>query len=441
MGKKNNTDDIHELGAEQRAVFEALENTSQNLFITGKAGTGKSLLLEYFVRYTQKQVAVVAPTGVAALNVGGQTIHSFFRLAPHLHQAGARMSVDAKTKKLLSALDVLIIDEVSMMSADLLEAISQKLQLAREDYSPFGGVQVALFGDPYQLPPVVVDPVAKQYLDHTFGGSYFFYSHAYQGANVRLWELEEVFRQKDDYFKRVLSDIRSGEINHGTIEALNKRASVPAPAECITLASTNKVVEHINRSEIAKLTGQEKTYKAVITGSLQENTFPTEENLRLRVGSQVMILKNDKQNPRRWGNGTLAVVTKLLDDSIVVKVNGVAYTLAPAVWEKIQYQYDTKKQKLKKKVVSSFTQIPVRLAWAITIHKSQGQTYDRVVVDLSDGAFAYGQTYVALSRCTSLEGLYLKKPIRKEDILVDAEVKNFMNNKQNTEEYYEEVYE
>lgn len=424
------TDYQIQLGVEQQEIFYLIESTQDSLFITGKAGTGKSVLLEQFVERSLKNTAIVAPTGVAALNVGGQTIHSFFKFAPILHEVGSINTVDSKTKEILQALDALVVDEVSMVSADLMEAMSEKLKLARRNDKPFGGIQMILFGDLYQLPPVVSDGQAKRYLDDTFGGSYFFNSHAYKECNVIIKELQEVFRQKDEFFKGILNEIRSGKVKDSTLSALNERAKAPIPdSGFITLAGTNRAVYSVNSRKLSELPGEVKNYEATISGDIKESSFPTEKNLKLKIGAQIMLLKNDTKKPARWVNGTLGVVTKLSSEGIKIRIKGVEHTVYPATWEKIQYDYDHETKKLKKKIVSSFQQLPVRLAWAVTIHKSQGQTYDLVTIDLSEGAFAHGQSYVTLSRCTTLEGLYLESPLRREDIIVDPDVVEFMKNK------------
>lgn len=416
-----------ELGHEQKEIFELLEGSKQNVFITGRAGTGKSVLLEYFSEHSSKNVAVVAPTGVAALNVNGQTIHSFFKFAPVLQEIGSINTVDSRTKELLQALDVLVVDEVSMVSSDLMEAISEKLKLSRRNDEPFGGVQLALFGDPYQLSPVVSDGQAKRYLDHNFGGSYFFNSMAYKNAAVKTHELQMVFRQKDESFKLLLNEIRSGLVKDSTLVSLNVRSKIEMPdAGFVTLAGTNRAVDSVNSRKLAELEGQPKTYEATISGDMNESAFPTDKNLKLKVGAQIMMLKNDSKKPRRWANGTLGIVSKLESNGIRVKINGVEHTVLPAAWDKIKYKYDHETRNLEKEVVSSFQQIPIRLAWAVTIHKSQGQTYAQVAVDLSEGAFAHGQAYVALSRCTTLGGLYLESPLRRDDVIVDPDVVKFM---------------
>lgn len=413
------------LSSEQEKIFNLLETTNDHYYITGKAGTGKSVLLQYFVENSGKRVVVVAPTGVAALNIGGQTIHSFFKMPFDI--TFEDLKVDYKLREILRNIDTVVIDEVSMVRVDLMEAISLKLQLARKNDEPFGGVQMVMFGDLYQLPPVVTDGQLDRYFKHNFGGYYFFNAPAIKKAAFHIYELGTIFRQKDAEFKDVLNAIRHGSFKESQLEILNSRHKAEKPdTGFITLAGHNSTVSSINHKRLAELPGEEKTYEAQIWGNITESSFPTEKKLRLKVGAQVMMLKNDTEKPRRWVNGTLGIVTKLNNDLVRVNIDGVEHTVTPTSWDKIQYDYNPDERRLDKTVVSSFKQLPIRLAWAITIHKSQGQTYQSVAVDLSDGAFAHGQTYVALSRCVSLDGLYLDSPIRREDIIVDPDIVDFM---------------
>jgi len=266
-----------------------------------------------------------------------------------------------------------------------------------------------------------------QHRKHNFGGYYFFNAPAIKKANFHIYELSNIFRQKDAEFKDVLNAIRHGNFKESQLEILNSRYNATKPdTGFITLAGHNSTVSAINHKKLAELPGKEKVYEAQIWGNITESSFPTEKKLRLKVGAQIMMLKNDTEKPRRWVNGTLGVVTKLNNDLVKVNIDGVEHTITPASWDKIQYDYDPDERRLDKKVISSFKQLPIRLAWAITIHKSQGQTYQSVAVDLSDGAFAHGQTYVALSRCISLDGLYLDSPIRRNDVIVDPDIVHFM---------------
>ena len=418
--------DSVKLSAEQQKVYDAIENSSSNVYITGKAGTGKSLLLEYFVSHTRKTVAVVAPTGIAALNVGGMTIHSFFKFPPDVIDP-KKVNVDYKTREILRNIDAIVIDEVSMIRVDLMEGISVKLQIARRDDRPFGGVQMIMFGDLYQLPPVVTDGQLHRYFNHNYGGIYFFNAPSVEKTDLQIYELSNIFRQKDPEFRSILSSIRNGDGSPEILSKLNVRTDVQIPETgFVTLAGTNNTVSRINHKKLDALEGNEKAYDAEVTGDIKESAFPTERKLRLKVGAQIMMLKNDTEKPRRWVNGTLGVVVRLGNDSIRVNIDGVEHTVNKASWDKVRYYYDHEKRKLEKEITSTFKQFPMRLAWAITIHKSQGQTYQSVAVDLSSGAFAHGQTYVALSRCKSLEGLYLKSAIRPEDIIIDQDVADFM---------------
>lgn len=413
------------LSDEQANIFNLIETTNDNYYITGKAGTGKSILLQYFVENSGKRVVVVAPTGVAALNVGGQTIHSFFKMPFDIDFDD--LKVDYKLRELLRNIDTVVIDEISMVRVDLMEAISEKLQIARKNDEPFGGIQMVMFGDLYQLPPVVTDGELDRYFKHNFGGVYFFNAPSIKNSNLSIYELNKIFRQKDADFKAILNSIRYGKIKEDQLKELNERTKAEKPeGGFITLAGHNSTVSYINHKKLAELSGEERTYEAEIWGNITQSSFPTEKLLKLKVGAQVMMLKNDTEKPRRWVNGTLGVVTKLNQDIVRVNIDGVEHTIAPASWDKIQYEYDPDERKLDKKVISSFKQLPIRLAWAITIHKSQGQTYQSVAVDLSDGAFAHGQTYVALSRCVSLEGLYLDSPVKRYDVIVDPDIVDFM---------------
>lgn len=418
--------DSVKLSAEQQKVYDAIENSSSNVYITGKAGTGKSLLLEYFVGHTRKTVAVVAPTGVAALNVGGQTIHSFFKFSLDV-QKPDEVEVDYKTREILRHIDSVVIDEVSMVSVDIMETINRKFQIAKNNELPFGGVQLIAFGDVYQLPPVVSDGELHRYLNHTYGGVHFFNSPVFKQSPLVIYELEHNYRQKDAEFRSILDAIRRGDNSAEVLDRINARTEVTIPEDgFITLAGTNAGVNATNARKLAALDGREHTYTAEIEGDIKQSAFPTEKHLKLKIGAQIMMLKNDTEKPMRWANGTLGVVTSLSATVIRVNIDGVEHTVNKASWDKVRYYYDHEKRKLEKEITSTFKQFPMRLAWAITIHKSQGQTYQSVAVDLSSGAFAHGQTYVALSRCKSLEGLYLKSAIRPEDIIIDQDVADFM---------------
>jgi ATP-dependent DNA helicase PIF1 len=419
-------EEIHmdiKLSDEQQVLFEEMEQTRQHLFITGRAGAGKSVLLRHFREQTKKRVVIAAPTGIAALNVRGQTIHSLFKLPPQLYRKGS-LSPNTRLRSLLKRIDCLVIDEISMVRADIMDAIDERLREATGKDTPFGGVQVIMFGDVYQLPPVVEENLTP-YFEAVHGGHFFFNGLVWKQAEFKIYELTQVFRQKDPIFKDILNAVRDGTVIDCQIDQLNGRYGAAVPAEgVITLAPTNNLVTAINQKQLDQLPGQARQYQATITGEMKRSVFPTEEQLQLKEGAQVVLLKNDKD--ARWVNGTVGKIEKLFDDHIDVKVGSIVYTLDRETWEEVVYSYDQETQKVEAHVSSSFTQYPIRLAWALTIHKSQGQTYESVALDLTTATFAAGQLYVALSRCTSLEGLYLKMPVKREHIIVDAKVTAFM---------------
>ena len=393
--------------------------------MTGRAGTGKSTLLNHLSWNTSKQLVICAPTGVAALNVGGQTIHSLLRLpigviADHEIEQGAEL------RKLLNTIETIVIDEVSMVNADLLDAIDRALRQARQrPLEPFGGVQVVLFGDPYQLAPVPGDADERAYFADQYRSMWFFDAKVWDAADLRIYELTTIHRQHEDEFKYMLNAVRHGMVTAEIAGRLNDTGARTPPTDgTITLATTNATVNRINATELARLPGRVKTARADIAGEFGGRAFPADESLELKVGAQVMFLRNDPD--QRWVNGSVGIVTKIAA-TVFVEVDGVEHEVSPAVWEKYKYSYSAVTRELKRDIVAEFTQFPLRLAWAVTIHKSQGKTYDSAVVDLGQRSFAPGQTYVALSRISALDGLYLSRPLRPSDIIVDEHVQRFMS--------------
>jgi ATP-dependent DNA helicase PIF1 len=412
------------LSAEQQAVFDAIETTQTHIFVTGRAGTGKSTLLNHLSWHTSKQVVICAPTGVAALNVGGQTIHSLFRL-PIGVIADHEIEQSRELRKLLGTLDTIVIDEVSMVNADLLDAVDRSMRQARQrPHEAFGGAQVVLFGDPYQLAPVPGDADERAYFEDQYRSMWFFDAKVWSEADLRIYELSVIHRQHEDEFKYMLNAVRHGRVTAEIAKRLNDTGARPAPTDgAITLATTNSTVTRINASALAKLPGRALTARAEVSGEFGGRSYPADESLELKVGAQVMFLRNDSD--QRWVNGSIGTVTKI-DSTVWVEVDGETHQVQPAVWEKYRYSYSAVTKSLKKDIVAEFTQFPLRLAWAVTIHKSQGKTYDRAIVDLGQRSFAPGQTYVALSRISELDGLYLTRPLRPSDIIVDENVLRFM---------------
>lgn len=417
------------LSAEQAAVFELIEGTRENIFVTGRAGTGKSTLLTHLSWNTEKQIVICAPTGVAALNVGGQTIHSLFRLPIGLI-ADQTIEQNDQTKKLLNSIDTLVIDEISMVNADLVDAIDRSLRQARgRRNEPFGGVQVVLFGDPYQLAPVPGRGDELHYIEDNYRSFWFFDAHVWDQTPLRVIELVEIHRQADSDFRRMLTAVRHGTVDNEVGGRLNAAGERPIPLDenIITLAARNDIVTRINAQRLAALEGRLLTARAEVNGEFGKSAFPADEALELKVGAQVMFLRNDANGPdgQRWVNGTIGTVTKIATN-VFVEVDGEVHEVEPVVWEKYRYTYSASTKQLRREIAAEFTQFPLRLAWAVTIHKSQGKTYDRAIIDLGPRAFSPGQTYVALSRLTTLDGLYLARPLRPSDVIVDADVARFM---------------
>jgi ATP-dependent DNA helicase PIF1 len=440
------------LSDEQEAVFRLIEDTREHVFVTGRAGTGKSTLLRHLAWNTDKQIAVCAPTGVAALNVEGQTIHSLFRLPIGLI-ANTELDQNDTTRRLLNALDTLVIDEISMVNADLMDAIDRSLRQARGRRSePFGGAQIVMFGDPYQLAPVPPRGDEMRYIRDHYRSFWFFDAHVWSGdapdaagmldvgrhgAELNIRELRDIHRQADPTFKILLNAVRHGVVTADMAEMLNSTGARKPPepsadeSPIITLATRNDIVNRINQRHLDALPGPVQTAQAEVSGDFGrgEAAYPADAELRLKVGAQVMFLRNDvgQHAPApRWVNGTIGTVTRIAGETVRVEVDGEEHDVEPSVWERFRYAYDPASRALTRDIVAEFTQFPLRLAWAVTIHKSQGKTYDRAIIDLGSGAFAPGQTYVALSRLTSLDGLYLSRPLRPSDVRVDPDVRRFM---------------
>lgn len=413
-------------------AIDHIEDAYEPLFITGKAGTGKSTLLDYFRKHTEKNYAVLAPTGIAALNVGGVTIHSFFGLPPKFIPPNMTPYQPHK-KYLMQSLDVLIIDEVSMVRADLMDCIDRMLRKYRKTNRPFGEVQMVLVGDLYQLPPVVSESELKEhFLDH-YGGPYFFNANVFNELEIKKIELDKIFRQDEKEFIELLNQLREGQVKEEALQRINDSVDpffdLNHNEGFITLCSTNRIADKINSMKLSQIEMPSHSFEAELKGTFADKgrSLPTSASLVLKEGAQIMMVKNDVDAKKRWVNGSLGTITHLDHDFIEVEINSKRYKVQQEKWEMIRYASDNSTGTMKEDVIGTFTQYPLRLAWAITIHKSQGKTFDKVHVDLGRGAFAHGQTYVALSRCTTLSGLKLSKPIKSSDIIYDEAIHEFEN--------------
>ncbi|MBI3602701.1 MAG: AAA family ATPase [Candidatus Omnitrophica bacterium] len=417
------------------SAFDALENSPRHLFVTGKAGTGKSTLLQYFRHKTTKNIAVLAPTGVAAVNIKGQTIHSFFQFKPDITpEAVNDIMVRKRKQKMYATLDAIVIDEVSMVRADLLDCIDSFLRRFGPDYSkPFGGIQMILFGDLFQLPPVV-SKNEEEIFRSVYTSPYFFSAKVFKHIDLKILELKKIYRQRDENFIHLLNAVRHNQLQDHHVHAFNSRhhskVNFKRDDFYITLTTTNAIAEAVNTSRLKELPGQEYVYQGIVSGEFERKSLATQEVLCFKKDAQVMMLNNDVD--KRWVNGSLGVISDVHqnqgDDIILVKLeNGQTVDVKKYTWEIYQYYFDTVSKNLASKVIGCFTQYPFKLAWAVTIHKSQGQTFERVMIDMGYGAFAHGQMYVALSRCTSLEGIILKKLIAKNHVLMDNRIHEFMD--------------
>ena len=421
---------------ELELALQFINKTDRNLFITGKAGTGKTTFLHKIKNESLKRMVIVAPTGVAAINAKGVTIHSFFQMpfGPILPNQIANTSNAqrkfSKTKiDIIKSLDLVIIDEISMVRADLLDGIDQVMRRYKNRNKVFGGAQVLMIGDLQQLSPVV-KPNEWSLLQQYYNTVYFFSSKAYQEANVVSIELKHIYRQKNEDFIKILNEIRNDKLSEKSAAILNKRYNPTfSPSKddgYITLTTHNNRANLINESELNKIKTRSYFFDADVSGKFNENAFPNSEKLELKVGAQVMFIKNDSSPEKRYFNGKIGIVTDISRENVTVQcANDLDEIVTEKeTWENINYSINEETKEIKEDITGSFSQIPLRLAWAITIHKSQGLTFEKAIID-AEASFAHGQTYVAMSRCTSLEGLVLKTPIKSSSIINDKTVSSF----------------
>jgi len=425
----------YESNPQLELAFDYVSNTNKNIFLTGKAGTGKTTFLNTIREKTIKRMVVVAPTGVAAINAGGMTIHSFFQLPfgpylPESKQDASRMRKFTREKIwLIQSLDLLVIDEISMVRADLLDGIDEVLRRYKDYAKPFGGVQLLMIGDLHQLPPVVKDE-EWELLRHHYPTPYFFSSRSLRQTDPVAIELKHIYRQSDMVFIELLNKVRNNKLDAEVLEQLNSRYRAnfkPAPEEgYITLTSHNASAQDINAQKLAEIPGKTERFTAVVTGDFPPHAYPTEELLELKPGAQVMFVKNDMSREKRYYNGKIGSITSIKGEAIYVKCpdDPQEIQVHPVEWRNLKYSLNTQTKEVTEDVTGAFTQYPLKLAWAITIHKSQGLTFERAIID-AQAAFAHGQVYVALSRCKSFEGIVLRTKIEFSSVKTDSQVNNY----------------
>jgi ATP-dependent DNA helicase PIF1 len=413
-------------------ALDIMEGSDRSIFITGRAGTGKSTLLNYFSNTTKKKVAVLAPTGVAALNVKGQTIHSFFRFNPGITPDRVKKLHSDNSESIYRKLDAIVIDEVSMVRADLLDCVDRFLRLnGPKADKPFGGIQMAFIGDLYQLPPVVTGG-EKEVFQSLYETPYFYGARVFESFAMEFVELEKIYRQHDEQFITLLNGIRNNSITEEDLKFLNRRYQPefePSPDEFyVYLTTTNRLAEEINGKRLAGLKGRLYTFTGSIKGEFGQEYLSAKIDLEVKVGAQIMMLNNDIEG--RWVNGSIGKITCITqnrkgEDIIIAELaDGEDVEITPFTWEIFRFFIEA--GGLQSEVIGTFTQFPLMLAWAVTIHKGQGKTFDRVIIDIGKGTFAHGQMYVALSRCTTLGGIILKRPALKKHIWTNYQVMDFL---------------
>ncbi len=417
-----------EINLQFAEALRLMEETGNNIFITGRAGTGKSTLLEYFRSITRKKIVVLAPTGVAAVNISGQTIHSFFGFRPDVTVDKVKKGAKKKASPIYKNIDSIVIDEISMVRSDLLDCVDQFLRInGKTPGAPCGGIQMILIGDLYQIPPVVTGQ-ERQIFKEYYESEYFFDAKVFQDMEFTFLELEKIYRQTDPVFIELLNKIRNKTVTGTDLETINRRAAgdnLELPDGVIYLTTTNAMADKRNEAELEKLPGKRHYFTAEIGGEVDKKYFPAAEVLLLKEGAQVMLLNNDAEG--RWINGTIGTIAKIKKDELSVRLlDGATETVKPFKWSINRFFWDQDTKSVASETMGTFKQYPLKLAWAITIHKSQGKTFDHVAIDLGRGAFVPGQLYVALSRCRNLEGIYLKRKIRETDIWIDWRVVKFI---------------
>ena len=441
MAKETDIEHIDLNNLELQNALQIIQYTHRSLFLTGKAGTGKSTFLRYISQTTKKKHVILAPTGIAAINVGGSTLHSFFKLPFHpllpndnrysVRNLRKTLKYNGEKIKLIKEVELIIIDEISMVRADIIDFIDKILRVYAQNMRvAFGGKQLLLVGDMYQLEPVLKEE-ERTLLQPFYPSKFFFDAHIFREMQLICIELQKVYRQTDPLFISILDHIRTSNTSQTDLSILNQRVGNTSHQNhdglAITLSTRRDSVDYINQQHLQQLPGEPTVFYGIIEGEFPENNLPTPMKLEIKTGAQVLFVKNDRD--KRWVNGTLGTVIGMGDESdglIYVRTEqGEDVDVEQDIWSNVRYTYNEKEQKIEEEVIGTFRQFPIRLAWAITIHKSQGLTFNQVNIDLSGGVFAGGQTYVALSRCRSLEGINLEAPIKKENIFISREITSF----------------
>ncbi len=455
MAYKIDNFELDENNQEFNYAVNLVNKTNKLIYLTGKAGSGKTTFLKFIKEITNKKTVVLAPTGVAALNAGGQTIHSFFKIAPSIYlpddyrlRTKFEISDDNHSTifdnfkyrkdrlKLIKSMELLIIDEISMVRCDLLDVVDKLLRVFRDkEELPFGGCQVLLIGDAYQLPPIAQDNQWQLLKEH-YKSPFFFSSKVLTKHKPFYIELKKIYRQQDDVFINLLNNIRENKVNDEDMKLLNSRF-IPAVAKNdnlkhVTIATHNNIVDEINQRKLGELQTTLKIYEADVSGNFPASMYPTDNNLKLKIGSQVMFIRNDTE--KKYYNGKIGTIVQMDDDKIFVEVpEGNLIEVKPYSWSNIRYVWDAENFKIVEDVIGEFIQFPLKLAWSVTVHKCQGLTFDNVIADIGN-SFSPGQVYVALSRCRSIEGLVLKSRISRSAIKTDPNVIEFTNLEHNQDE-------
>lgn len=432
--------DIDLVNHEFIQAWNLIRHTNRSIFLTGKAGTGKSTFLRYICEHTKKNHVVLAPTGIAAVNVGGVTLHSFFQIPMRpvppddveysVGNIRRKLKFSKEKIKLIKALELVIIDEISMVRPDTIDFIDRVLRSYSDNKrEPFGGKQLLLVGDIFQLEPVITSDT-RTILSHYYKNFFFFNAKAYENVNLVAIELKKIYRQKEQKFVEILDRIRLNKATADDLQIINRQYDAEDTSSkedfTITLASKRDIVDAINNKELDALPGDEITFHGCIEGDFPDRLLPTDKDLILKKNAQIILIKNDKE--KRWVNGTIAKIHNLSDEALMIELeSGDVHTLTPEIWENIKYTYNESTRKIEEEILGKFTQFPVKAAWALTVHKSQGLTFNRVVIDLGEGAFSSGQAYVALSRCSTLSGITLRSKLSPRDIILNRAVIDFSN--------------